>query len=160
MHRPLVEVNDVAEAHISCIEAPLQLVGGKTFNVVQHNYVIREVAATVQKHLHGFGIDVRLRDAPLPPIVREYQCANDRLTRATGFSPQRSLELGISELLHVARTSASDFDNPRYYNIEWLTPRREEIESPTPLSKAAAKAVSEPEDSKPAPTSLGTTRNA
>lgn len=137
MHRPLVDIRDVAEAHVHCLEAPLEAVGGRTFNVLHTNLQIVAVAAAVQGEFAGRGIDVLVESAPVPPIVREYQCANDRLAAATGFTPGRALEQVLPELIEFAENGHDDFDNPRYYNIDWMTPMRAEIESPVTPRPAA-----------------------
>lgn len=130
MHRPLVDIRDVAQAHIASLEASLDQVGGRTFNVLHRNLTVRQVAEAVVQEFAKRGHAVELEDAPLPPIVREYQCSNDRLPAATGFAPSRSLEEVLPELIALAENGYGDFDNKRYYNIDWMTPLREEIESP------------------------------
>jgi nucleoside-diphosphate-sugar epimerase len=129
MHRPLVDIRDVAEAHIACLEAPIEQVGGRTFNVLHRNLPIHAVADAVVQEFARRGKTVEVQHAPLPPIVREYQCANDRLPAATGFTPSRSLEQVLPELIALAEGPFGDFENPRYYNIDWMTPMRAEIES-------------------------------
>ena len=47
MWRPLVDVTDVARAHIHCLEAPVEQVGGQIFNLMHDNYQIRELAMLV-----------------------------------------------------------------------------------------------------------------
>ena len=130
MHRPLVDIRDVAEAHIRCLETPLKQVGGRTFNVLHRNIRIADVAKAVAAEFAHRGVAVEVQLAPLPSIVREYQCANNRLTTATGFTPGRALEAVLPELIAFVQDGHDDFDNPEYYNIDWLTPRRAEIESP------------------------------
>ena len=130
MHRPLVDIRDVAEAHIACLEAPIEQVGGRTFNVLHRNLPIHAVADAVIREFASRGHTVEVQHAPLPSIVREYQCANDSLPAATGFTPSRSLEQVLPELIAFAEDGHDDFDNKRYYNIDWLTPLRAEIESP------------------------------
>ncbi len=130
MHRPLVDIRDVAEAHIACLEAPIERVGGQTFNVLHRNLQVREVANAVVSEFARRGHAVELQDGPLPPIVREYQCTSDRLPAATGFAPSRALEQVLPELIALTENGYGDFDNKRYYNIDWMTPLREEIESP------------------------------
>lgn len=139
MHRPLVDVSDVAKAHIRCLEAPLDLVGGRIFNVLQRNVQIAELAKQVQAALATHGLEVELQEAPLPPIVREYQCSNERLFEATGFRPARTLHDVLPELIAFCQAHPDELADPWYYNIDWLTPRREELESPlvSPIEAAS-----------------------
>lgn len=143
MHRPLVDIVDVAEAHIRCLEAPIERVGGRVFNVLERNYRIAELARDVQGTLAERGIEVELRDAPLPPIVREYQCSNERLAEATGFRPGRTLHAVLPSIIEYCQEQVTSFDDPWYYNIDWLTPRREELESALLPEEAAGELEAE-----------------
>lgn len=139
MHRPLVDVLDVAEAHIRCLEAPIEAVGGQVFNVLERNYQVSELARMVQAAVSEAGHQVALEDAPLPSIVREYQCSNERLAHATGYRPGRRLQDVLPGLIEFCEQHPETFDDPWYYNIDWLTPRREELESPAvPATPSAA----------------------
>jgi len=58
MWRPLVDVTDVAEAHLRCLEAPAGAVGGQIFTVVHENHQLRQLAMLVDgsrslRHPHG-----------------------------------------------------------------------------------------------------------
>src|SRR5215218_4382176 len=44
MWRPLVDVTDVARAHIAALEAPEERVSGQAFNILNDNYQIRQLA--------------------------------------------------------------------------------------------------------------------
>jgi nucleoside-diphosphate-sugar epimerase len=53
--RPVVHVKDVCNAFIAVLEAPIQLVAGKAFNVGINNgnYTVRELAEAAKKNLEG-----------------------------------------------------------------------------------------------------------
>jgi len=53
MWRPLVDVQDAADAQIACLEAPAEAVRGEIFNVVQDNYQIRDLAMLVSGAVGG-----------------------------------------------------------------------------------------------------------
>jgi nucleoside-diphosphate-sugar epimerase len=121
MWRPLVDVNDVADAMIAAFEAPAALVRGEIFNVLHSNYQIRELAMLVAGSVQLLGRAVTLRETPAPRLTRDYECSNSKLASRLGFQPARSVVEAIVEILSAIdvedRTMLSD---PRYYNIRWL----------------------------------------
>jgi hypothetical protein len=65
---------------------------------------------------------VALKDAPLPSIVRDYRCDNSKVRAAIGFAPQVSVLESIERMLHwIESDRVTDFNHPRYYNIQWMT---------------------------------------
>jgi nucleoside-diphosphate-sugar epimerase len=122
MWRPLVDVTDVARAHIHCLEAPLDVVGGQIFNVLHDNYQIRELAMLVAGSAQMRKFSVDLREAPLPEITRDYKCANQKFRQQAGFEPKVSVLESIETMLQwIERDGPVDFNHPRYYNIAWMT---------------------------------------
>jgi nucleoside-diphosphate-sugar epimerase len=120
--RPLVDVSDVARAHVVCLTAPLDKVRGEIFNVMQENYQVRQLAMLVAGSLSLRGRQVTLEEAPLPKIVRDYRMSNLKLTQALGFTPAVTVLESIDVML--ARLPLDDvawLTNPRWYNIAWMT---------------------------------------
>jgi nucleoside-diphosphate-sugar epimerase len=122
MWRPLVDVKDVARAHIACLEAPREKVHGQVFNVVHNNYQIRELAMLVTGSAQMREFHPRLKNAPLPKIVRDYRCDNSKIRDALGFTPQVTVLESLEEMLQsIQADGLVDFNHPRYYNIAWMT---------------------------------------
>ena len=91
MWRPLVDVEDVALAHVACIEAPIENIRGEVFNVVYRNYRILELAHYVVDCLskvREVKIKVEYSDRP----NRSYRLAGDKIFAATGFKPTISVQ--------------------------------------------------------------------
>jgi nucleoside-diphosphate-sugar epimerase len=121
MWRPLVDVRDVADAMIHTLEAPAESVRGETFNVLHSNYQIRELAMLVAGSVQLLGRNVRLEEVPAPDLTRDYECSNEKLSRALGFIPRHSVVEAVSDLL--SRLDLGDrtlLTDPRHYNIRWL----------------------------------------
>jgi nucleoside-diphosphate-sugar epimerase len=121
MWRPLADIRDVSDAMIAAYEAPAELVRGEIFNVLHSNYQIRELAMLVAGSLQLLGQTIALEEAPAPPLLRDYECANAKLSATLGFVPRRSVLEAVSDLL--ARIDVADRTNltdPRCYNIRWL----------------------------------------
>lgn len=120
--RPLVDVRDVARAHIKALAAPRELVHAQIFNLVQENYQIRQLAMLVSGSLSLMGHRVELVDAPLPPLVRDYRMSNLKLTQALGLTPQITVLESIDDMLkRLPIERYAEFAHPRHYNIAWMT---------------------------------------
>lgn len=121
MWRPLVNIDDLAEAHIACLEAPAELVAGETFNVVSENYKVRELAEVVASALVKLGKPVALEDGPLPGVVRNYRCDGAKLRERLGIESSTTPGMAVNELVRrFGQTPAEQFGHPKYYNIEWM----------------------------------------
>jgi nucleoside-diphosphate-sugar epimerase len=122
MWRPLVEVRDVAEIHIACLEAPEELVRGQIFNVVQGNYQIRQLAMLVAGSLSLISRPVELVNAPQPARVRDYRCSGLKLKQTLGIEPKITVLESIEDMLgKIALDAYAEMCSPRYYNIQWMT---------------------------------------
>lgn len=122
MWRPLVDVSDVAEAHIRCLEASTDAVAGEIFNVVLGNYQVRQLAMLVAGSLKLRGIDVQLESVPAPPLVRNYRCTNYKLREHIGFEPRVSILESIESILELIESGKlRNLLHPRFYNIDWMT---------------------------------------
>lgn len=123
MWLPLVEIADVARAHIACLEAPLEMVGGETFNVVYRNYQIKEVATTVAAVvMELLGREVEIEQAPLPPKYRDYQASGAKIRETLGFAPRISVQESVAALLEKVDVQQPwKLYHPRHYNIEWMS---------------------------------------
>lgn len=133
MYRPLVSVEDLAEAHIACLEAPSELVAGETFNVVQENYRVRDLAETVAGALDRLGKPVSLEDGPLPSIVRNYRCSGTKLRERLNLSFATTPAHAVEQLIDIyGQVPVEELGHPKYYNITWM----ELLESVRPAYQA------------------------
>jgi nucleoside-diphosphate-sugar epimerase len=119
--RPLVDVADCADAMIAAYEAPAERVRGEIFNVVHANYQVRELAMIVSGSVQLTGRRVTLEEAPAPKLMRDYECANAKMSTTLGFIPRRSVLESVSDLLNrVDGHDPARLTDPRCYNIRWL----------------------------------------
>lgn len=122
MWRPLVEVRDACGAYIAAMEAPEDKVRGEIFNVVNHNFRISEVGLRVREALRPFNVDVDIRPTYGQSGIRNYRVSGDKLTRVLGFQPTIGIEDSVADMVtKMRRYKYTDFGNPRYYNIQWMT---------------------------------------
>ena len=125
MWRPLVDVQDCADAMIALLEGPAEKIRGEIFNVLHSNYQIRELAFLVAGSVQLSGRTVELTEAEAPPLTRNYECSNSKLSTTLGFFPSRSVVEAVADLL--ARVDGVDFDDARYYNIRWVEQMRDQV---------------------------------
>jgi nucleoside-diphosphate-sugar epimerase len=124
MWRPLVDVEDVARAHVLALGAPLDSLRGEIFNVLEENYQIRQLAMLVAGSLSLLDPPIRvdLQETPLPSLVRNYRMSNAKLSNALGFTPSRTVLESIQSMLQKLPVDRlDDYGDPRYYNIRWMT---------------------------------------
>jgi nucleoside-diphosphate-sugar epimerase len=120
--RPLVDVSDVARAHVACLDAPGEAVGGEIFNVMQENYQVRQLAMLVAGSLSLRDRHVVLEEAPLPKLVRDYRMSNLKLTQRVGFTPAVTVLESIDVMLQkLPLDDLGWLANPRWYNIAWMS---------------------------------------
>jgi nucleoside-diphosphate-sugar epimerase len=118
--RPLVHVEDIARAYVAALEAPVELVHGKAFNVGQtsENYRISEVAAMVEKIVPNCEIEFA---ADGGPDKRCYRVDCNLLSRTLHeFKPQWTVERGIRQLYETyvdVGLSLEDFEGMKFQRI-------------------------------------------
>lgn len=121
MWRPLVEVRDVARAFARLLTAEEDRIAGQIFNLVYRNYRISELALRVQRGLREVGVKVEIRADYQYKGVRTYRVLGKKLDRVVGFEPQISVEDSVKHMVsQIRQNGLTDFDNPRYYNIQWM----------------------------------------
>ena len=120
--RPLLNINDACEAYIKTLQMPIEKVSGQAFNVLHKNYRILELAHWLKHLLHdrkNIEVDVQY-NTNVPP--RSYQVSGDKFQETFGFTPWVGIGPEMAKIWdNFILGVATDFENPRYYNIKWLT---------------------------------------
>jgi nucleoside-diphosphate-sugar epimerase len=136
MWRPLVDVQDVATAHVVVMGAPADKVAGKLFNVVQANYQVKELAQTIAEAVEPIVGPIELLSVPATGRKRDYRASNARLTAATGWTPTRTVGDSVTSVLRgIGEIDAQELTHPRYYNLRWMQLLTEVRESLYPYSR-------------------------
>jgi nucleoside-diphosphate-sugar epimerase len=121
MWRPLADVKDAARAYIALIRADSSKVNGQVFNLVYRNFRISELALRVREALRTLDMDVELVSNYGYQASRDYRVSGQKLDRALEVQPTVSIEESVTNMVREIRAHRySDFENPRYYNIEWM----------------------------------------
>ena len=121
MWRPLADVRDAARAYIALIRADHDRVNGEIFNLVFRNFRISELALRVREALRSLDINIEIRTDYAYAGIRDYRVSGSKLERALDFAPAISVEESVKTMVaEIRRNNYLDFDNPRYYNIQWM----------------------------------------
>lgn len=113
--RPLVHVADAARAYQLCLEAPLEIVGGRVFNVGsdEQNVQIGQLGELVTRVFPH----VKLGKVPQPPDLRDYFVSCTRIREELGYHVERTPEDGLREIGQaVANGAFPDPEDKRYRN--------------------------------------------
>jgi nucleoside-diphosphate-sugar epimerase len=113
--RPLLGVEDAAEAYIKCIEADLRDVGNQVFNVGsdQQNYQIRQVAEIIGTALG----DIPISQDNSNLDNRDYRVSFSKLAQTLGFEPQQTIADAARAILEKLCSGAIKNPSQRiYYN--------------------------------------------
>ena len=117
--RPLVHVNDAAEAFIRCLEAPIEKARGQVFNVGsnQQNYRILELGPILQSIIPE--VQVEKRDDIIDN--RSYSTAFDKISTVLGYRTERTVEDGVLEIKQALdKGTIADYKDKIYSNYESL----------------------------------------
>jgi nucleoside-diphosphate-sugar epimerase len=113
--RPLLSVEDAAEAYIACIEADITRVGNQVFNIGsdEQNYQIEEIARIVAGNFPA--IEVRHDDRSLD--VRDYRVTFRKAHDVLGFRPADSVGTASRKIQsNLAGGLIPDPSQKIYYN--------------------------------------------
>lgn len=118
--RPMIDIQDVADAYINAIELPLEKVGGKIFNVANENWSIGNLAREIQKILkEKKGINIELDIKPIS-LTRNYKADTSAFFDAFSFKPARTFEDAILEIWnHLENDKNHDPHHIRHYGDKW-----------------------------------------
>ncbi len=118
--RPIVHIEDITRAFLAVLEAPREVVHGRSFNVgrTSENYRIRELAQIVAEAVPGTVVEIA---EGAGPDKRNYRVSCDLIARQLpAFQPQWDARRGALELIAAYREiglSKEAFDGPRYKRL-------------------------------------------
>jgi len=116
--RPLLNVEDAAEAYIRCLEAPIEKIRGQIFNVGsnEQNYQIKDLAQIVKKILPETKIEIS--NSEDQSDSRNYNVSFNKIEKVLEFKVTKSVEKSILEIKkEIEEGNLKDFNNSNYYNV-------------------------------------------
>jgi nucleoside-diphosphate-sugar epimerase len=116
--RPLVHVQDCAEALINCLEARADVVRAQIFNVgsEEQNYTIDDIAKIVQSVIPSASIESVGDDADR----RSYRVSFEKIKKVLGFQAKHSVEEGVKEVAELIKSGKiKNYRDDVYYNVKY-----------------------------------------
>lgn len=116
--RPLLNVEDAADAYIRCVESSLQKVKGQIFNVgsSKQNYQIYKIANMVQKHVPQAKLVIEGESIDQRNYFVDFSKIEGSLKYRVNYGLERSI-LGIKDA--IENGGIKDVNDPKYYNVEY-----------------------------------------
>lgn len=118
--RPLIHVEDIANAFLSLLEAPFDTVHNQAFNIgnTEENYRIRDIAEIVAEVVPNCDLSF----APeAGPDLRNYRVNCDKIHKTVPtFQPKWTVKKGVFELYNAfknANLSPEIFEGPKFKRI-------------------------------------------
>ena len=117
--RPLIHVDDMANACISVLNASSKLVSGQIFNVgsSKENYTKRQLAEIIQKYVSDAEIEI-IKSKTDP---RNYKVSFEKIKKILNFEPKRTVEDSVIEILAKIRDGTMNPRDSEFSNISKLT---------------------------------------
>jgi nucleoside-diphosphate-sugar epimerase len=114
--RPNIHVDDMTDLYLQLLEAPDEVVDGKTWNAGYHNLKVREIAGMVQAEV-GPKVDIVVTPTD---DHRSYHVSSEKIRREFGFTAQRSVKDAIVDLkaAFMGGKVPNAMTDDRYYNIK------------------------------------------
>lgn len=120
--RPNVHVQDVADAIITCFEAPIEKVKGEVYNIGsnEQNYQIYQLGEIVQKLIPGTTVETLTEDVD----ERDYNVSFDKAYNELGYTVKKTIEDAVLEIKELFGNGyVTDFSEHKYSNYQKLVNR-------------------------------------
>jgi nucleoside-diphosphate-sugar epimerase len=115
--RPILSIDDAANAYIRAIEASESITG--IFNIASANYTVGEVGDLVRDAVEGLlGIKVQLSIKHIQDY-RNYKVNTDKAANVLSFHPNHEIKNIVANLVENIK-NFEDWPYPSYYNIQTL----------------------------------------
>lgn len=120
--RPLLHVEDMADAFVRCLKASKNEVSGKFFNVGsnQGNHKVIEIAEKIAQNIQGSEIEVANKDSK---DNRSYRVNFDKIYEEIGFKTKWNLDDGIKQIHHAMKDKCSSleyFSDKSFHRLKYL----------------------------------------
>jgi nucleoside-diphosphate-sugar epimerase len=118
--RPFVHVDDASLAVATALEAPLEVIGGQTFNVGadEGNYTLGQVGRLIQKFVPTAELIASGSDGDR----RNYRVDFSKIRNLIGFKTQWTLEMGVKQVIEAFEAGkVTDYNAPQYSNVKLLS---------------------------------------
>ena len=122
--RPNLHIEDMVDSYELILKAPHEKIQGQVFNIGFENHSIAAIAKMVQKVIKNEFPDYGEVEIVTTPSNdnRSYHVNSDKIRRVLGFSPKRTIEDAVRDLVRAFRNHLleSSFEDDWYYNVRTM----------------------------------------
>jgi len=120
--RPILHIEDMANAFISVIKSSFQEINGEIFNVGsnENNFTVREIAEKVEKVIPQAQIEYSKNASK---DARSYKVDFDKIKNQLGFKTKWKLIDGIENIYEdfkKRQLTKNDFNDKKFYRVKYI----------------------------------------
>jgi nucleoside-diphosphate-sugar epimerase len=114
--RPNIHINDMVDAYLLLLKAPVEKIAGEIFNAGYDNYTVLEIANAVKEVM---GEDIRLVTSPTNDN-RSYHVSSEKIEKILGFKAKHTIHDAVRDMKAAfeAGLLPNSLDDEKYFNIK------------------------------------------
>lgn len=131
--RPNIHVEDITDLYVELVEAPDEVIAGKTFNAAYQNFTVAElgemVREVVSREMPELG-EITVETTPSDDL-RSYHVSSAKIQRELGWAPKRTLEDAVVDLCNAFKAGKipDSLTDPRYVNVKTIRASELKVEA-------------------------------
>lgn len=122
--RPNIHIEDLVDLYVQLLEEPGSKIAGKTYNAGYQNHTVSEIAgmvrSVVKRKMPSIG-EIRIVTTQTDDM-RSYHISSERIKRELGFTPKRTVEDAVCDLVDAFREGKlpNSMTDRKYFNIKTM----------------------------------------
>ena len=116
--RPNINIEDMTDLYVRCLQYPDALIDGKVFNAGYENHTVMDIAQMVR---HSIGDSVEITTTPTDDN-RSYHVSSEKMRRELGFTPRYTIDDAVDSLRDAFKAGRvpNPMTDPVYYNVKLM----------------------------------------
>ena len=116
--RPNINIEDMTDLYVQCLQYPDGLIDGKIFNAGYENHPVGDIAEMVRNTV-GNGVEIVTEETD---DLRSYHVSSDLIKRELGFVPVHTIGDAVDSLVQAFRAGKvpDPMTDKAYYNIKTM----------------------------------------
>lgn len=120
--RPLLHVEDMANAFVTVLKSPLEMINGEIFNVGSNkdNFTVKEIATKIEETIPNTEIEFAEN---ANKDTRSYKVNFDKIHKKIEYNTKWNLKEGIKHIYQQIKNKnfvESDFKDIQYYRVSYI----------------------------------------